>query len=339
MKKTDCIASFLTTFFRDYMIRERNLSQNTIASYRDAMKLFLLFTKRELGKPCTQLSINDINSTIVRNFLTYLEQERGNSIRSRNNRLATLRSFFEYIAGIEPQHAGICRTITSIPIKKESRVSIDYLEKEEIEVVFKEIDKSQPGGLRDYALLLFMYNSGARVSEAAGLRISWLTLTKPYRVSIFGKGRKWRVCPLWVATGEALRNLLAQRVIQSNEEHVFLNRFGNPLSRHGISDIVKKYVIKASAKLPRLSQKKISPHTIRHSTAMSLLQSGVELNAIRSWLGHASLETTHQYTQIDLEMKTRAMECCEAAFLKSEDFSPLPSWKTNSDILDWLNSL
>ena len=171
------------------------------------------------------------------------------------------------------------------------------------------------------------------------MRISWLTLTKPYRVNIFGKGRKWRSCPLWAATGDVLRRLLAHRIIQSNEEHVFLNRFGSSISRRGIFDIVKKYVNKATVNLPRLAQKKISPHTLRHTTAMHLLQSGVDLNVIRSWLGHASLDTTHQYAQIDLEMKTRALERCEASFLNPKDGPSIPSWKANPDILDWLESL
>jgi site-specific recombinase XerD len=339
MKDTVRIAPFLTAFFRDFLISERNLSQNTVASYRDALKLFLIFMRMETGRACTEILMQDIDAAVVRRFLVSLEEDRGNSIRSRNHRLVVLRAFFEYVAGREPALAGICSTITSIPHKKGPCASIDYFEKEEIEAIFDEIDRSSAQGQRDFMLLLFLYNSGARVQEAADLCISWLTLTKPYRVSILGKGRKWRICPLWTATGEALRDLLAQRVARASEEHVFLNRFGEPFSRHGILNIVKRYAGQAAVKMPSLSQKRLSPHIIRHSTAMHLLQSGNEQNAIRSWLGHASIETTNQYTQIDLEMKTRAMERCEASFLKVGDGPRLPTWKADPDILAWLKSL
>lgn len=339
MKEADNIAPFLTRFFHDYLMSERNLSQNTILSYRDTIKLFLLFMQSQTKKSCTKLSLYDITPTRILQFLNFLEQKRGNSIRSRNHRLAALRSFFEYVSRTEPGHAEICRQITSVPIKKANRALVDYLELEEITEILNQIDPSRPAGLRDYALLLFLYNAGARVEEASQLRFSWLILTKPYRVSILGKGKKWRVCPLWRVTGEAFRSLLSARMIHSNEEHVFLNRFGSPLSRHGIFDIVKKYAKKASKTMLHLSQKRISPHTIRHTTAMHMLEAGIDINSIRSWLGHASLETTHQYAQINLKMKTKAMEICESSFLKPVTGSTLPSWKTDKDILAWLKSL
>lgn len=339
MKETDKIAPFLTRFFQEYLISERNLSQNSILSYRDALKLFLIFMQSQTKRSATTLSIPDITPTHIREFLNFLEQERGNSVRSRNQRLAVLRSFFEYVARTEPRHAEICRQIASVPIKKAHRGLVDYLEMDEIREIFNQIDTARPEGVRDHALLLFLYNAGARVDEASQLRFSWLTLTKPYRVSILGKGRKWRVCPLWTTTGEAFRAFLSGRVIQSDEEHVFLNRFGSPLSRHGIFNIVKKYAQKASVEMPRLAQKRISPHTIRHTTAMHMLQAGIDLNSIRNWLGHASLETTHQYAQINLEMKSKAMEKCESSFLDSTVPSNVPSWKANKDILEWLHSL
>jgi integrase/recombinase XerD len=210
---------------------------------------------------------------------------------------------------------------------------------DEIQEIFKQIDPAQPMALRDHALLLFLYNAGARVEEASQLRFSWLSLSKPYKVTILGKGARWRVCPLWTMTGEAFRALSAKRAIHSTEEHVFLNRFDSPLSRHGIFDIVKKYAEKASAKMPRLAQKRISPHTIRHTTAMHMLQAGIDLNSIRNWLGHASLETTHQYAQINLEMKTKVMATCEPYLSKAANGPALPSWKANKNILAWLQSL
>jgi integrase/recombinase XerD len=339
MKETDKIAPFVTRFFQDYLIAERNLTQNTILSYRDALKLFFLFMKSQTKKSSTNLPIQDITPIRIRQFLDFLEQERGNSIRSRNQRLAALRSFFEFVARTEPRHADICRQIACLPAKRTNQGLVEYLEMDEIAEIFNQVDLREAQGLRDYALLLFLYNAGARVDEASQLRLSWLTLTKPFRVSILGKGRKWRVCPLWTATGEALRAYLAGRETLSNEDHVFLNRFGSSLSRHGILDMVKKYAKRGSAKMPRLAKKKITPHTIRHTTAMHMLQAGIDLNSIRNWLGHASMQTTHHYAQINLEMKTKAMEKCEGSFLASAQHSTLPSWKANKDILSWLQSL
>jgi site-specific recombinase XerD len=339
VKETDQIAPFLTRFFEEEIMAGRNLSPNTILSYRDALKLFLFSMQSQTKKSCTNLSLHDITPTGVRHFLNSLEQERRNSIRSRNHRLAALRSFFKYVARTEPRYADICRQITLVPIKKVSRKPVDYLEMNEIQQILNQIDPAQPNGLRDHALLLFLYNTGARVEEASQLRFSWLTLTKPYKANILGKGRKWRVCPLWAVTGEAFRALLAGREIHSQEEHVFLNRFGSALSRHGIFDIVRKYVKRASAKMPQLTQKRISPHTIRHTTAMHMLQAGIDPNSIRNWLGHASIETTHQYAQINLEMKIKVMETCESSFSKTLARPTIPSWKANKDILGWLQSL
>jgi len=339
MEPHDRLAPFLTRYFQEHLVTERNVSPNTVLSYRDALKLFLIFMKEQTNRSCTKLRMQDVTADRVRQFLHSLEQDRGNSIRSRNHRLAALRCFFEYVAKNEPRHADLCGQIVAVPIKRHTRAMAEYLETDEIRAIFDQIDRNRGDGPRDYALLLFLYNAGARVAEAAQLRLSWLELTKPYCVSILGKGRKWRTCPLWTATGEAFQILLAGRSIQSREEHVFLNRFGAPLSRHGIFDIVKKYARKACARMPRLSQRRISPHTLRHTTAMHMLQAGIDLNSIRSWLGHASLQTTHQYAQINLRMKTEAMEKCEASFVQAAIPSTVPSWRANPDILDWLQAL
>ncbi len=336
---TDPIAPYLTTYFRDHLVRDRNLSPNTLMSYRDALRMMLLFSSRATGRPCTELTFGNFDADFVRGFLNHLEVERQNSVRSRNQRLAAIRSFFEYVARTEPQLAAACQAITSIPLKRGSRETIDYLDEEELDTIFAEIDRRQPEGQRDFTLLLFTYNSGARVQEVADLRVSWLTLCKPFRVNLLGKGRKWRICPLWKDTGEALRSLLADRPATTEDQHVFLNRYGAPLSRHGIFNIVKKYVARAAVKLERLASKRISPHTIRHTTAMHLLQSGVELSVIRSWLGHSSVETTNQYCHIDLQMKAKALERCEARYQHDDGVTRPPSWKASPDILAWLKSL
>lgn len=337
--QTAPIAPFITTYFRDHLVGVRNMSPNTLASYRDAMKLLIQFICREMDRPVTELTIQDINTARVLSFLAYLESERENSVRTRNHRLAAIRAFMIYVASTEPQLAGLCQNITSIPCKKGPRAVIDYLEREELETVFEEVDLKTDEGLRDFALLQLIYNSGARVQETADLHSSNLTLSKPYRVSILGKGRKWRTCPLWESTSKALQDYLSSRSQDSKEGHVFLNRYGKPLGRHGISYILKKYVRRAAVKMPQLLTKRISPHTLRHTTAMHLLQSGVEMNVIKSWLGHANLETTQQYVQFDLAMKTKAMAQCEGSYQEMGGQTVLPSWKAKPDILAWLRSL
>lgn len=191
-------------------------------------------------------------------------------------------------------------------------------------------------GQRDYTLLLFLYNTGARVQEVADTRVSWLTLVPPYKVELLGKGRKWRTCPLWESTVQQLRQLVEERGLKPGEDgHLFVNRFGRPFSRSGIAELIERYTAKASATTASLQGQRVTPHTFRHTTAMHLLQSGVEVNVIRSWLGHASIATTSRYIEIDLAMKRKALETCEV----NTGEPPAATWHSNSDILAWLESL
>jgi site-specific recombinase XerD len=213
---------------------------------------------------------------------------------------------------------------------------VSYLEKEEIAAIFDAIDTENSMGRRDYAVLLFMYNSGARVQETSDLLLSWLSFEEPYKVQILGKGRKSRTCPLWKNTVEMLKKVITDRVEPIEErDHIFLNRMRKPLSRFGIWNIIKKYKTKAATRMPSLTRKRVTPHTIRHTTAMHLLQSGVEINVIRSWLGHAQLITTHRYAEIDLAMKTKALESCEVRGKRTSR----SRWHSDPDVLSWLESL
>jgi integrase/recombinase XerD len=331
------LAPFVRSFFEDHLVCHRNASPHTIASYRDALKLFLQFTEAHLKKPATRLLVTDISEEIVSSFLADLEQTRANSIQTRNHRLVALRNVFTYIASREVLLLDHCRRLTDFPRKRGAAVpGIRYLEKEQINAILAAVCRDTAAGRRDYALLLFMYNTGARVQEVVDTRLSWLTLTPPYKVELLGKGRKWRTCPLWESTAQQVQQLIKERQPKAGpDEFLFLNRFGHPFSRSGIADLLERHVAKASVAMPELRKHRITPHTLRHTTAMHLLQSGVEVNVIRSWLGHASTTTTNGYIEIDLTMKRKALETCEVDGGKDTD----PIWKSQPDILSWLDSL
>jgi site-specific recombinase XerD len=331
------LAPFVRSFFEDHLSCRRNVSSNTVQSYRDALKLFFQFTAQKLKKSAAMVLVEDIQETLILGFLEHLEGERGNSIQTRNHRLGTLQRLCEYIALREPRLVDHCRRIVTIPRKRGAlKPEIQYLEKEEVNAILQAAAENKSSGGRDHALLLFMYNTGARVQEVADTRVAWLALVPPYKVELLGKGRKWRTCPLWESTVGHLRHLAERRAIASGQEdYLFVNRQGGPLSRSGIADIVSRHAAQAASTTPSLRGRRVTPHTLRHTTAMHLLQSGVEVNVIRSWLGHVSIATTNCYIEIDLAMKRKALEACEVGAGES----PQPSWVAKPDILAWLESL
>lgn len=331
------LSKYVRMYFEQHLICRRNVSCRTVSSYRDAMKLFIRFAAREVKKPPTRIAIVDISQDLVLRFLDHIEKVRGNSIQTRNHRRAFLRGFFEFVSIEEPMLADHCRIINEIPFKRGSVLpEVHYLERDEIQSLFDVIDMKSASGRRDHALLLFMYNTGARAQEVADARVSWLELGEPARVNIIGKGRKRRICPLWRNTATALKRLLDETFTSGvGDGPVFRNHCGLPLTRFGIAHILAKYHRLASSHAPSLQKKKLTPHTIRHTTAMHLLQSGVEINVIRSWLGHASLQTTHRYVEIDLAMKRKALESCELRGKRLPNKNPF----AGADILAWLDSL
>jgi site-specific recombinase XerD len=244
---------------------------------------------------------------------------------------------FEYVAEREPLHLDHCRRLVTIPMKRGAiQPEIRYLDKEQITALLDAINCPSAQGRRDYSLLLFLYNTGARVQEVADARLSWLTLTPPFKVELLGKGRKWRTCPLWESTAQTLKKLIEERTpTAGRDDYLFVNRFGRPFSRSGLADIIDRCVTKAATSLPSLRAKKVTPHTFRHTTAMHLLQSGVEVNVIRSWLGHVSIATTSKYIEIDLAMKRKAMETCEVGAKEPTS----GRWRSNADLLTWLEAL
>ncbi len=318
-------------FLLEHLVGERNLSRNTQWSYRDTLVLLFPFVAAKLKKPLEKLAPTDVSADMVRVFLTHLEESRQCSIATRNQRLAAIRAWARFVGQHSPEHIVWSGQIRLIPIKKTTKVVIPYLDKPEMEALLAGPDRRTSQGQRDYALLLFLYNTGARADEAAQLMIRDLR-TSDLFVRIVGKGRKERHCPWWETTVEILMPLIANR---SPGDRVFLNRCAQPITRFGIHAMVERYAEKGRTKTPSLASKRVSPHTIRHSTASHLLRAGVDINTIRAWLGHVSLDTTHIYADTDLEMKAKALATCEIIREPNNG----KSWRENPQLMAFLRSL
>jgi site-specific recombinase XerD len=330
--RTD-LAPWIRRFLLEHLVSDRNLAHNTQMSYRDTLVLLLPFIARKTAKPLDRLAIEDIQADSVRQFLLELEQKRGCSISTRNQRLAAIHALARFIGEHNPEHLAWLTEIRSIPFKKTSRPSLAYLEKHELDALLDVPDRHYQQGVRDHALLFFLYNSGARASEAAQLTIADLDLGAPPSVTLLGKGGKARRCPLWPQTMDKLIPLIAGR---KPHEAVFLNRRRQPITRFGIRALVKRCVQDASQKLPCLAAKRVSTHTIRHTTAVHLLRSGIDINTIRAWLGHVSLDTTHIYAEVDLEMKAKALAQCE---IPQSARATAEHWSANPELMAFLKSL
>ena len=308
MEKHELLGPWIRRFLLEYLVQERNLSPNTQHSYRDALRMFLPFIAMRAGKELDRLQVEDMSADAVRSFLKHIEEQRKVSIQTRNQRLAAIHSLARFIAELSPQHVAWYGGIRTVPFKRASRGLVPYLEKAEVDAILDVPDRSTSSGHRNYVLLLFLYNSGTRASEAAGLSIADLDLGPSPSVRIKGKGGKVRRCPLWKKTAEELTRLIAGR---PEKDGVFLNRHGEPLTRFGLYALVRECVAQAGKRVPSLLSKRVSPHTLRHTTATHLLRAGVDINTIRSWLGHVSLDTTQVYAEVDLEMKARALQKCD----------------------------
>jgi len=337
MNATHSLARLVHGFFQEYMAAQKGLSPNTILSYRDAVKLFLSFTAKQVEKPVDRLVLEDFDEQLVLRFLDDLEASRGNCTAVRNNRLAALRAFFRYVAGQEPLALARCQRICTIATKRKEHQTIEYLEDNEVAAVLKSIDRHSRKGSRDYALLLFLYNTGARVQEVVDLKCADVRLQTPFQVKLCGKGRKERLCPLWPESVEALETYFSIRKPALFEDSpAFVNANGRRISRFGIRYLVRQYAAQAAQSCPSVKSKKVSPHTWRHTTAMHLLQSGNDISVVKHWLGHADVNTTHGYVEIDMNMKRKALESCEPPQTKTA--KALRQWSKPS-ILQWLDQL
>lgn len=336
MKTTYCLAKYIRSFFDDHLVQRQNLSRNSIWSYRDAIKLLVQFATGCTGKSATELDVTDITEKIVLEFFKHLERKRGNALQTCNQRLITIRRLYEYIAFREPLLIEHCKCITTIPCKRGALLpQITYLTRDEIQAILGAIDRASWEGRRDYVILLYMYNTGSRVQEVADAQLSWLSLYSPFKVEITGKGNKSRICPLWNITAKALDRYIEERErLGCKTDNLFINRCKEPISRSGIAYIINKYARKAVSTMPSLQNQHVTPHVLRHTTAMHLLQSGVEINVIKSWLGHVSVATTYRYVHIDLEMKATALKTCD---IKQD--SKRRRHKLTPELITWLEAL
>jgi site-specific recombinase XerD len=318
---------------------DRNLSVNTQHSYRDALRLLFHFMAERHAIEPTQMTVEHLTASVVKSFLVYLEEERGNAIDTRNLRLTALHAFFHFVSRQIPELIEQATQIQTIPSRRTLQPTVTYLEKTEIDALLATPDRTSLQGQRDYALLLFLYNTGARATEAAQSNVGALRLdSSPAAVQFIGKGRKVRLCPLWSHTVDVLRELLGSRLDGPDDMPVFLNVRRQPMTRFGIHTLVERTVAKAASTAPSLRQKKVSPHTIRHTTAVALLRAGVDINTIRAWLGHVSLETTNRYAQVDLDMKAKALETCAPTRVEGS-IDSTPVWHQDHDLMAFLASL
>jgi site-specific recombinase XerD len=329
---TTDLARLLQTFFCQRLIQQRNASRQTIYSYRDTLRLLLHYSEQYLGKAVAEMGLADINATLVLSFLDNLESQRHNCIRSRNNRLAAIRSFLRYAALQEPQALPTIQQVLAIPLKRFDRPMVRYLTSTEIQAIIDAPDIKTWNGMRDHALFATMYNTGARVSEIIAIRRGDFDSNRGQSVHLQGKGRKERVIPLWKSTTKVLKRWLTQ-IEPDTQRPIFPNRFGQRLSRSGVESRLGLALPNAIAQCQTLRGKIVSPHVIRHTTAMHLLQAGVDLSVIAMWLGHENLTTTHQYIEADLQMKEKALAKLQSPTLQSARYKP------SNKILSFLEGL
>ena len=337
IKCPNTLAILLQKFFGSHLPIERGLSPHTIQSYRDALVFLLRFIATQKNRSASTLDLEDLGREEIRSFLVYLEQKRNNCASTRNTRLSAIHSFFQFVAARHPDRLEHVQQILGIPFKKTGSRTTDYLEYDEIQEILSVIDRSKPKGRRDYALLATMFNTGARVQEILDLRACDLQLTKPFQLRLIGKGRKQRYCPIWPQTAQLLRHLCIEMQIDLKSEiRIFQNCKGAPLSRFGVRYILNKCLEHAQVSIPTLCSKRLHPHSMRHSTAVALLKSGVDLSTIGQWLGHSDLSTTNRYATIDLDMKRKAIASLKPLQLQRSRKVP---WHRDSTILEWLESL
>jgi integrase/recombinase XerD len=329
------LGPWVRRFLLEHLIGERNLSRNTQRSYRDTLALLIPFVAAKLRKPVDRLAVTDVGAENVRLFLADLEHTRGCRVSTRNQRLAAIHALAGFVGLHSPEHIGWSGEVRCIPFKKAGKQPIAYLEKTEMDALLNAPDQSGAQGRRDHVLLLFLYNSGARADEAAQLLVSDLDLALSERdyssVRIRGKGNKLRSCPLWSHTVKHLKAVIAGR---ASTDRVFLNRRNQPITRFGIHAMVVRHAARVAKQMPAIVAKQVSPHSIRHTTATHLLRSGVDINTIRAWLGHVSLETTNIYAETDLEMKAKALACCEV-----KDTARKKRWRDDTGLIAFLKSL
>lgn len=331
MSDRELLGPWLRRFLVEYIVTERNLARNTRSSYRDTFNLFLPFASRKLQKTVDRLAVRDLSSGLVLKFLAHLEDDRGCSVRTRNQRLAAIRAFARFVGSRDPAHVEWCGHIRAIASKKSLPPPVGWLTRAEMEAMLAVPDCTTRRGHREYTLLLFLYNTGARVSEVTQLKVRDLTLDHDRGghdlVTLRGKGGKTRQCPLWPETERVLEKQIRGRPL---EAPVFVSRHEKAFTRFGVYRLIER----CAAQVANLAGRTVTPHVIRHTTACHLVLAGVDINTIRAWLGHVSISTTNIYAEIDLTLKANAVALCEVG-------SPRPRrrWKEDKDLMAFLKSL
>ena len=331
MSEIHTLGPWLRRFFSDYIVTERNLARNTRDSYRHTFTQLLPFVSSKLRKPVDRLAVRDLTSKRVLHFLAHIEEDRGCSVQTRNQRLAAIRAFARFVGSRDPVHVEWSGHLRAIASKKATPQPIGWLTKAEMDAMLDVPDRNTLRVRTEYALLLFLYNTGARVSEATRLRVRDLRVGRSDGghavATLHGKGGKIRQCPLWSETERVLAELVDGR--EANDA-VFVSRLRKPYIRFGVYRLVER----CAASVPELAERKITPHVLRHTTASTLVRANVDINTIRAWLGHVNLKTTNIYAEIDLEMKTKALALCAAPELGSSR-----PWKQDKGVLASLKSL
>ncbi len=330
------IGPLIQSFFIDHLVTVKGLRPASVRSYRDTLRLLLGFVARDKGSRITKLVVGDFTFERVVGFLRHLENDRHNHIRTRNQRLTALHTLFDYIAAREPEMLAVCQRVAAIPTKRSAPAETRFLERDEMEALFRGLPRRGRLALRDRALLLFLYNTGARVQEAADLRVGNLDLGEQALVRLHGKGDKWRTCPLWRQTVDLLVQLLDMGDrSRSPDAPVFVSTTGEALTRSGIYKIVRRH---AGHLDDTRTDRRVSPHLFRHTAAVHLLESGVEVNVIRGWLGHADLTTTNRYAEINTKAKIEALRATEPSD-PSGGRRSRAVWRDDETLLAWLASL
>jgi integrase/recombinase XerD len=311
----------LQQFFLERLIQQRNASAQTVTAYRDSFRLLLQFAQCRLGKAPERLALSDLDAPLILAFLNYLESDRHNAIRSRNARFAAIRSFLHFAALKEPTGLAVIQRVLAIPMKRFDKPLLGFLTRAEMQAILDAPDRTTWCGQRDRVMFATLYNTGGRVSEVTGMLVSDVVLDGSAAVRIRGKGRKERSVPLWRTTVTEIRKWLAQ-VDGKPDQPLFPGWSGTRMTRPAVTARLQLAVKSAVIVCPQLAKHRVSPHTIRHSTAMHMLQAGVDIPVIALWLGHENPTTTHMYVEADLAMKERALKAVQPPNIKQARYQP-----------------
>jgi len=332
------IGSVLFAYFEDHLKVQKGLRPTSVQSYRDTLKLFLVSVAKNMHRPVTKLTLSDLTADQVLAFLRAIEIECHNKARTRNQRLAALRTFYRFLAVHCLETLAEAQRVEAIPTKCTSATQTLYLERDEIDLLFKSMAQQGSLALRDRSILMLLYNTGARAQEIVDLHVDDVDLKEPLRVRLHGKGDKWRSCPIWPETAALLRQLETVRGADPSQP-LFVSRTGRPITRFGLYKIVTRHTADIYASADMTRKYHVTPHVFRHTTAVHLLEAGVDINVIRGWLGHVNLETTQRYAEINLRTKQAALTACLPPTETAEVYPAKRLWRQDEDLMKWLQSL